>query len=227
MDTINVSRDLSWADCHNEPGPEVHADLENGVFHWNKRSCNPASNISGGPHPFISAWLKNDGQTMFVLKWSDAQSGGLNTIYSGALPHGYAPMRQEGGIVLGVGGDNSHASAGSFFEGVMTAGLPADSTGSAIQSNIVAVGYGAPTGLSGTLTPGSEIALQATTACCTGDDVRNHNGTAVIAPITSSSAEPTALWDACLTPLLRSRAFLMPKPSWSACAQRSQLPLLN
>jgi len=74
---------------------------------------------------------------------------------------------------LGVGGDNSCASAGSFFEGVMTAGFPTGSTDNAIQSNIVAVGYGAPTGLSGTLTPGSKISLQATTACCTGDYVRN------------------------------------------------------
>jgi hypothetical protein len=164
----------------------VHADLENGLFDWDKRRCNPASTVSGGPRPFISAWLKNDGQTRFALKWGDARSGGLNTIYSGALPGGYVPMRQEGAIVLGVGGDNSHASAGSFFEGVMTAGFPSDSADYAIQSNIVAVGYGAPTGLSGSLTPGSEISLQATTACCTGDYVRNQAGTAVIAPITST-----------------------------------------
>jgi hypothetical protein len=189
MDTVNVSRDLSWANCHNGPGPGVHADLENGVFHWNKRSCNPASNVSGVPRPFLSAWLKNNGQTRFALKWGDAQSGGLNTIYSGALPSGYEPMRQEGAIILGVGGDNSHASAGSFFEGVMTAGYPTDSADNAIQSNIVAVGYGAPTGVSGTLTPGSEISLRATTSCCTEDYVRNLNGAAVIAPITSSSAE--------------------------------------
>jgi non-reducing end alpha-L-arabinofuranosidase len=71
-------------------------------------------------------------------------------------------MRQEGAIILGVGGDNSHATAGSFFEGVMTAGFPSDSADSAVQSNIVAVGYGAPTGLSGALTPGSEISLRAT-----------------------------------------------------------------
>jgi hypothetical protein len=77
------------------------------------------------------------------------------------------------------GGDNSHASAG----------FPIDSADDAIQSNIVDVGYGAPTGLVGTLAPGSEISLQATTACCTGDYICNHNGVAVIAPITSSSAE--------------------------------------
>jgi non-reducing end alpha-L-arabinofuranosidase len=189
MDAVNLTKDLSWADCRNEPGLGVQADLENGLFHWNQRSCNPASNVSGRPRPFLSAWLKNNGQTRFALKWGDAQSGGLSTIYSGALPAGYAPMRQEGAIILGIGGDNSHASAGSFFEGVMTAGFPTDSADNAIQSNIVAVGYGAPTGLSGTLTPGSEISLHATTACCTRDYVRNQNGTAVIAPITSSSAE--------------------------------------
>lgn len=189
MDAVNVTRDLSWADCRNGPGLGVQADLENGLFHWNKRSCNPAANVSGVPHPFLSAWLKNNGQTLFALKWGDARSGGLNTIYSGALPSGYAPMRQEGAIILGIGGDNSHASAGSFFEGVMTTGFPTDSADDAVQSNIVAAGYGAPTGLSGTLTPGSEISLQATTACCTGDYVRNKNGAAVIAPITSSSAE--------------------------------------
>src|SRR5580700_6808103 len=113
MDAVNVTRDLSWADCHNGPGLGVQAELENGLFHWNKRSCNPAANVGGGPRPFISAWLKNNGQTRFALKWGDAQSGGLITIYSGALPNGYAPMRQEGAILLGIGGDNSHASAGS------------------------------------------------------------------------------------------------------------------
>src|SRR5580700_1007513 len=189
MDAVNVNRDLSWSNCHNGSGLGVQADLENGLFHWNERSCNPATNVSGGPRPFLSAWLKNNGQTRFALKWGDAQSGRLITIYSGALPNGYAPMRQEGAILLGIGGDNSHASAGSFFEGAMTAGYPADSADDAIQSNIVAAGYGAPTGVSGTLTPGSEISLRATTSCCTGDYVRNQNSAAVITPITPSSSE--------------------------------------
>jgi non-reducing end alpha-L-arabinofuranosidase len=184
MDAVNVMRD-PWANC----GPGVHADLENGIFHWDKGGCNPASNITGGPRPFISAWLKNDGHSTFALKWGDAQSGGLNIIWSGALPSGYVPMRQEGAIILGIGGDNSHDSAGSFFEGVMTLGFPTDSADDAVQSNIVAVGYGAPTGLSGTLTPGSEISLQATTPCCTENYIRNQNGTAVTAPITSGSSE--------------------------------------
>jgi non-reducing end alpha-L-arabinofuranosidase len=189
MDAVNVSQDLEWPNCRNKPAPGVGADLENGIFHWNQRSCNPAADFSGGPRPFVSAWLKNDGERRFALKWGDARSVGLTTVYAGALPQGYAPMRQEGTIILGIGGDNSHASAGSFFEGVMTSGFPTDSADSAIQSDIVAVGYGAATGLSGTLAPGSEISLQATTACCTADYIRSRNGAVVIAPITSGSTE--------------------------------------
>lgn len=51
-----------------------------------------------------------------------------------------------------------------------------------------AVGYGGPTGLAGSLAPGSEISLNATTACCTADYIRHQNGQAIISPISSSSS---------------------------------------
>jgi hypothetical protein len=50
-------------------------------------------------------------------------------------------MQQEGSIVLGTGGDNSNASAGSFYEGVMTSGWSTDAADAAVQANIVAAGY--------------------------------------------------------------------------------------
>ena len=57
-----------------------------------------------------------------------AQSVGLTTEYAGGEPSsgGYSPMHQEGAIVLGTGGEDSNGSIGSFFEGVMTAGLSTD-----------------------------------------------------------------------------------------------------
>ena len=66
----------------------------------------------------------------------------------GGLPNigGYTPMHQEGAIVLGTGGDNSNASIGSFFEGVMTAGYPTDAADNAVQANITAVGYSGASG---------------------------------------------------------------------------------
>jgi hypothetical protein len=51
-------------------------------------------------------------------------------------------MHQEGSIALGTGGDGSNGSAGLFFEGAMTAGVPSDATESAVQANVVAAGYG-------------------------------------------------------------------------------------
>ncbi len=50
-------------------------------------------------------------------------------------------MKKEGAIILGIGGDNSNGSAGTFYEGVMTSGYPSDATENAVQSNIVAAGY--------------------------------------------------------------------------------------
>jgi hypothetical protein len=69
-------------------------------------------------------------------------SGGLKKWCDGPLPGGYDPMRKEGAIVLGTGGDNSNSDIGSFFEGVMTQGFPSDAADAAVQSNIVAAGYG-------------------------------------------------------------------------------------
>jgi hypothetical protein len=153
-------------------------------------SQNPAN--TGTAAPFVTALLKNDGQSFFALKGANARAGGLTTVYAGSLPTinggGYAPMRQEGAIVLGTGGDNSNGSIGSFFEGAMTAGLPSDAAADAVQANIVSVGYGGPTGNTGTLTPASEISLRATTACCTSDYLRHQFFAGVLSPISSSSS---------------------------------------
>lgn len=97
-------------------------------------------------------------------------------------------MHQEGAIVLGTGGDNSNGSIGSFFEGVMTSGIPTDAADAAVQTNIVSVGYGGATGSTGTLSSGSEISLRATTSCCTADYVRHQNNAGVISTITSGSS---------------------------------------
>jgi hypothetical protein len=134
--------------CEHPPctgaGPWVAGDLENGLFQGN------GSNTGDQPvtFPLVTAMLKNNGQTTFALKTGNAQSGGLTTQYNGTLPtgsfSGYTPMHQEGGIVLGVGGDNSNGSAGTFLEGVMTSGYPTDAADNSVQSNIVSVGYALP-----------------------------------------------------------------------------------
>ena len=81
----------------------------------------------------------------------------------------YDPMRKQGAILLGNGGDNSNGSQGTFYEGAMTAAgtFPTDATDQLVQANVVAARYdvqrlslapasatAAPPGLQ-TFTPGS------------------------------------------------------------------------
>jgi hypothetical protein len=54
-------------------------------------------------------------------------------------------MHQEGGIILGTGGDNSNWNMGTFFEGVMVSGYPTDAAENAVQANITSVGYSGET----------------------------------------------------------------------------------
>lgn len=132
-------------------GPWVEADLENGVFEGG--TAVDTANL-GNPSKFVTALLKNNGQSTFALKGGNAQTGALSTWYSGNLPTGYSPMHQEGSIVLGTGGDNSNRGTQSFFEGVMTSGYSTDAADSSVQSSIVSAGYA---GVSSGGGPGSTI----------------------------------------------------------------------
>ena len=64
----------------------------------------------------------------------------LTTAYDGAIVSGKT-WGNAGGITLGVGGDNSNNSWGTFFEGAVTNGSPTNATDLAVMKNIQAVGY--------------------------------------------------------------------------------------
>jgi non-reducing end alpha-L-arabinofuranosidase len=142
MDAINFGTECWFAPCSGS-GPWVQADLENGLFAGANGS--DSSNL-GNSSAFVTALVKNNGTTTYAIKGGNANSGSLTTWYSSALPDlgGYAPMHQEGAIVLGTGGDDSNSSIGSFFEGVMTSGYPTDAADNSVQANIVSVGYATP-----------------------------------------------------------------------------------
>ncbi|HLZ58427.1 MAG TPA: arabinofuranosidase catalytic domain-containing protein [Ktedonosporobacter sp.] len=122
-------------------GPWVMADLENGLFSGVNAGFN-SGDQSITSH-YVTAIVKG-GPNLWAIKAGNAQSGGLTTMYNGPRPNvsGYNPMHKEGAIILGIGGDNSKGSAGSFFEGAMTSGYPSDATENAVQANTVAAGYG-------------------------------------------------------------------------------------
>ncbi|MFC0436931.1 arabinofuranosidase catalytic domain-containing protein [Kutzneria buriramensis] len=123
-------------------GPWVMADLENGLFSGVNAGYN--ANDPSVNYRYLTAMVKG-GANQWAIRGGNAQSGGLSTFYSGQRPNvsGYNPMHKEGAIILGIGGDNSKGSAGTFYEGVMTSGYPSDATENSVQANITAAGYGA------------------------------------------------------------------------------------
>jgi hypothetical protein len=99
------------------------------------------------PFAFVTAMEKNDGTTNFALKGGNAtMADALQTMWEGPLPGSKKPMRKEGAVILGAGGDccysNNNASFGTFYEGAIVAGYPSSATDEAIHANIVETGYG-------------------------------------------------------------------------------------
>jgi len=118
------------------------ADLENGI--WGgaaDHSTDDISWIDANAHDFITAMLKG-GSNGFGLRGGNAQAGELRMLYDGRRPNHYQPMKKQGALILGIGGDNSDRTIGTFYEGCVTAGLASNATDALIQANIVAAGYG-------------------------------------------------------------------------------------
>jgi hypothetical protein len=77
----------------------------------------------------------------------DARKGALKVMFDGPrVDFTYDPMRKQGAILLGNGGDNSNRSQGTFYEGAMTAAgtFPTDATDQSVEANVVAAQYDVP-----------------------------------------------------------------------------------
>jgi len=119
-------------------GPWVMADLENGLWAGNNKVNDQNLPMKS---EYVTAMVKGN-TNGFALKASDATNGQLKTMFDGPRPNGYQPMRKQGAIILGIGGDNSNGAIGTFYEGVITSGYTSDAADDAVQANIVAAGYG-------------------------------------------------------------------------------------
>jgi hypothetical protein len=138
MEAVYFGNSTTWGKGAGT-GPWVMADLENGLFAGQSFAANASSTPLTST--YVTAMVKGKSGG-FALKGADAQMGTLKTMYDGPRPAGYNPMKKQGAIILGIGGDNSNGAAGTFFEGCMTAGDPPDASDDAVQANIVAAGYG-------------------------------------------------------------------------------------
>jgi hypothetical protein len=129
-------------------GPWIMTDQENNLVGCvnpspNDKFCKDLPSINWR---FVTATADGEPHHWRSLG-GDAQQGDLKTMYDGIRiindRSSYDPMRKQGAILLGNGGDNSVGSQGTFYEGAMTAQgtFPTIETNQKIQANIVAAKY--------------------------------------------------------------------------------------
>ena len=130
------------------PGPWIMTDQENNLVGGVNASPNDKylPNLPSIAWRFVTATA--DGEPHHWRSMGgDAQNGDLAVMFDGPRiindRNSYDPMRKQGAILLGNGGDNSNASQGTFYEGAMTAPgtFPTKETNQMIQDNIVAARY--------------------------------------------------------------------------------------
>ena len=153
LTSLNFSTMTFWSKgTGNGPWPMV--DFETGVYAGNTGKCtsgipstvdctttgeNPNPSITFG---IVTTLFKHNGVDHWALKTGNAKSGALSVnIDLSALPKGYSPLKQLGGLGLGEGGAGDHNGNGGFSEGAVIAGETSNATDDAIQKSIVSV-YG-------------------------------------------------------------------------------------
>lgn len=126
------------------PGPWVMTDQENNLVGCvNPDGSKFCTNLPSISWRFVTATA--DGESHHWRSMGgDAQSGTLQVMFDGKrVGPSYDPMRKQGAILLGNGGDNSNGSQGTFYEGAMTAAntFPTQDINQKIQANVVAARY--------------------------------------------------------------------------------------
>ena len=128
-------------------GPWIMTDQENNLVGCvNADGSKVCANLPSISWRFVTAIAKGEPHH-WTSMGGDAQRGPLKIMFDGPrVDHTYDPMRKQGAILLGNGGDNSNGSQGTFYEGAMTAPgtFPKDATDQLVQANVVAAKYEVP-----------------------------------------------------------------------------------
>jgi hypothetical protein len=123
-------------------GPWFLGDSGGGL--WPDDSGGYCAAIGCATNPSVKAeyafGVLKTSNTNGAIRVGNAQAGVLTTVYDGRLSSNTWTM--SGGIILGIGADNSNSSYGTFFEGAIVAGRPSDATDAAIFANVQAAKYG-------------------------------------------------------------------------------------
>ena len=125
-------------------GPWIMTDQENNLVGCvNDDGTKGCPDLPSIPWRFVTAIGKGEPHH-WTSMGGDSQKGALSVMFDGhRVNPTYDPMRKQGAILLGNGGDNSVGSQGTFYEGAMTAAgtFPSNATDQLVQANIVAAGY--------------------------------------------------------------------------------------
>ena len=125
------------------PGPWIMTDQENNLAGCVNSDGSKQCQLPDIKWRFVTAMAKGEPHH-WTSMGGDAQNGELALMFSGPRVNAtYDPMRKQGAILLGNGGDNSNGSQGTFYEGAVTAAgtFPSDDTDRQVHANIVAAGY--------------------------------------------------------------------------------------
>jgi hypothetical protein len=143
METTYYGNAINWYHG-NQPGPWVMTDQENNLVGCvNKDATKLCDSLPNVIWRFVTGIAKGEPHHWTSLG-GDAQRGRLSVMFDGPRVNAtYDPMRKQGAILLGNGGDNSVGSQGTFYEGAMTAAgtFPKDATDQLVQANVVAAKY--------------------------------------------------------------------------------------
>ena len=125
------------------PGPWTMTDQENNLVGCVNADGTKLCNLPNITWRFVTAMAKGEAHH-WTSMGGDAQQGPLQVMFNGPRVNAsYDPMRKQGAILLGNGGDNSNGSQGTFYEGAMTAAgtFPKDATDQLVQANVAAAKY--------------------------------------------------------------------------------------
>jgi hypothetical protein len=146
METTYYGNATAWYHG-NPPGPWIMTDQENNLVGCvNADASKLCRDLPGITWRFVTAMAKGEPHH-WTSMGGDAQRGDLSVMFDGPRVNStYDPMRKQGAILLGNGGDNSVGSQGTFYEGAMTAGgtFPTNATDQLVQANVVAARYDVP-----------------------------------------------------------------------------------
>ncbi len=143
METLYFGNATPWYSGAGD-GPWIMTDQENNLVGCvNEDGTKGCPNLPSIPWRFVTAIGKGEPHH-WTSMGGDAQKGDLSVMFDGhRVNPTYDPMRKQGAILLGNGGDNSIGSQGTFYEGAMTAAgtFPSNATDQLVQANVVAARY--------------------------------------------------------------------------------------